>query len=381
VAATKAKGGANRIHVIAGSDESEIKRAARRLADSLTPPGDFGSDIVDGSVDYAEHAAQRIHQTVEALLTFPFFGGEKLVWLKNATFLDDSPTGRAEAVVEALETLTEVLRAGLPEKTHFLLSAIGVDKRRTFYKALQKLADIAVFDAIDPGKSGWELDAMEVSRTLGEQKGLAFDGDALELCALFTGGDRRTLENEIEKLDLFLGPNRRRVTVADVRSLVALSRTGVIFELGNALAERNLTRCLSLHEQLIFQGETAIGLLLATIIPTVRSLLIARDLMTRHKISRPPQPFAFARALEKLPAAALAHLPRKKDGTVNFYTLGLAAVNAHRYQLEELRAALKACLDANVRLITTSLDPSIILSQLLVTIAAPARTRTTAAKR
>ncbi|HEX5177153.1 MAG TPA: hypothetical protein VFV83_09005, partial [Chthoniobacteraceae bacterium] len=201
MAATKAKS-ANRIHVIAGSDESEIKRAAKRLANSLTPAGDFGCDIIDGSVDYAEHAAQRVHQTVEALLTFPFFGGEKLVWLKNATFLDDSPTGRAEAVVEALEKLTEVLRAGLPEKTHFLLSAIGVDKRRTFYKALQKLAEITAFDAIDSGKTGWELDAMDVCRTLAEQKGLAFDGEALELCALFTGGDRRTLENEIEKLDL-----------------------------------------------------------------------------------------------------------------------------------------------------------------------------------
>jgi DNA polymerase-3 subunit delta len=330
--------------------------------------------VIDGTVDYADQAAQRVHQTIDALLTFPFFGGEKLVWLKNATFLDDSPAGRAEVVSEALEKLAGILRTGLPDKTHFLLSAVGIDKRRTFYKTLQKLADIAVFDAIDPGKSGWEQDAMDLCRTLADERGLAFDGAALELCALFTGGDRRTLENEIEKLDLFLGENRRRVTVADVRSLVALSRTGVIFELGNALAERNLTRCLTLLDQLLFQGETAIGLLLATIIPTVRSLLIAKDLMLRHKLSRPAQPFAFGRALEKLPAAALAHLPRKKDGTVNFYTLGLGAVHAHRYKLEELRAALKACLDANVRLITTSLDPSIVLSQLLVTIAAPGKT-------
>ena len=189
---------------------------------------------------------------------------------------------------------------------------------------------------------------------------------------MFTGGDRRTLENEIEKLDLFLGKSRRRITTSDVRSLVALSRSGVIFELGNALAERNLTRCLALLDQLMFQGESAIGLLLATIIPTVRSLLIAKDLMSRYKLSRPGQPFAFGRTLEKLPASALAHLPRKKDGTVNLYTLGLAAVHAHRYRLEELRAALKACLDANVRLVTTSLDPAIVLSQLLVGIAAPA---------
>jgi DNA polymerase-3 subunit delta len=108
--------GASRIHVVVGSDESEVKRAAKKLADALAPAGDFGSEIIDGSVDYADQAAQRIHQTIEALLTFPFFGGEKLVWLKNATFLDDSPTGRAEAVVEALDKLAELLRASLPDK-------------------------------------------------------------------------------------------------------------------------------------------------------------------------------------------------------------------------------------------------------------------------
>jgi DNA polymerase-3 subunit delta len=364
--------GASRIHVVVGSDESEVKRAAKKLADALAPAGDFGSEIIDGSVDYADQAAQRIHQTIEALLTFPFFGGEKLVWLKNATFLDDSPTGRAEAVVEALDKLADLLRAGLPDKIEFLLSALDVDKRRTFYKTLQKLGNVEVFDGIDPGKSGWEQDAMELCRTLADRRNLAFDGDALELCALFTGGDRRALENEIEKLDLFLGKNARRVTVGDVRTLVPLSRAGVIFELGNALAERNLSRCLALLGQLLFQGETAVGLLLATIIPTVRSLLIAKDLMTRHKLSRPAQPFTFGRTLERLPAGALAHLPRKKDGSVNFYTLGLAAVHAHRYRLDELRAAFKACLDANVRLVTTSIDPAIVLSQLLVSIAAPA---------
>src|SRR5688572_424995 len=142
---------ASRIRVVVGSDESEVKRAAKKIAEELAPAGDFGSDIIDGSVDYAEHAAQRIHQTIEALLTFPFLGGDKLVWLKNATFLDDSTTGRAEVVVEALEKLADVLRSGLPEKTHFLLSALDVDKRRTFYKTLQKLAKVDVFDSVDPG--------------------------------------------------------------------------------------------------------------------------------------------------------------------------------------------------------------------------------------
>jgi hypothetical protein len=48
--------------------------------------GDFGADVIDGLAENSDQAATKIHQTIEALLTFPFFGGEKLVWLKNANF-------------------------------------------------------------------------------------------------------------------------------------------------------------------------------------------------------------------------------------------------------------------------------------------------------
>ena len=358
------------MHAVVGSDESEVKRVAAELAGRLGPGGDFGTDVIDGAADNADHAVQKIHATIEALLTFPFFGGEKLVWLKNVNFLADSPMGRAAGVIEALEKLVGTLTSGLPESTSLLLSAIDVDKRRTFYKTLQKLTKVQVFDKLDTSKGGWEEDAAALARQLASDRSLEFDSEAMELFALFTGGDRRVLENEVEKLDLYLGSNRRRVTPDDVRLLVPLSRAGIIFELGNAIAERHVHRSLRLLDQLLFQGETAIGILLVAIIPTVRNLLIARDLMTRHKLTRPHQAFAFGKMLERLPPEATAHLPRKKDGTVNTYSLGLAACQAHRFKVEELRAALAAALDANVALVTSSVEPKVVLSQLVVRIVA-----------
>ena len=373
MAAAKTKALAQ-ICAVVGSDESEVKRVARARADELTPAGggDFACDIIDGVADHADAAADRIHQAIEALLTFPFFGGEKLVWLKSATFLGDDPTGRAQAVTDALEKLAETLGGGLPESTRFLLSAVGVDKRRTFYKTLGKLGKIEVFDKVDAGKSGWEQDAAEIVERAARERGLRLSGDALELFTLFTGGERRVIENEIEKLDLYLGPSRREVSAEDVRLLVPLSRAGIVFELGNALAERNLHRALALLDQLLFQGETAIGILLVALIPTVRNLLVVKDLMTRHRLQRPAQPFFFGKTLERLPAEATAHLPRKKDGTVNAYSLGIAASHAQRYTLPELRIALEACLAANIQLVTSGLEAKIALSQLLVKIIAPA---------
>jgi DNA polymerase III subunit delta len=160
------------------------------------------------------------------------------------------------------------------------------------------------------------------------------------------------------------------VTAADVRLLTPVSRAGVVFELGNALAARELQRALELLKQLIFQGEKEVGILLVAIIPTVRNLLLVKDLMTRHKLSKPAQPFFFGKTLERLPPEAIAHLPRTKEGKLNAYQLGLAAAHAHRYDVAELREALKDCLDANVALVSAPTDPQVILSQLLVRIIA-----------
>lgn len=371
--AAKPKAAATQAHAIVGSDDVEVKRAARDLATRLTPAegGDFGCDIIDGAVQYADDAATRIHATIEALLTFPFFGGEKLVWLKSANFLADDQLGRSQAVLDALEKLTETLQSGLPESTRFLLSAVGVDKRRSFYKALSKLAKVTVFDKLDASKAGWEEEAAGLVRELSGERGLSMSSEAEELFVLFTGGERRVIENELDKLDLYLGPARRSVTGDDVRLLVPLSRAGIVFEIGNAIAARDLVRALDLLDQLLFQGESAIGIMYAAIIPTVRNLLLVQDLMKRHRLSRPQQPFFFGKTLEKLPAEAIAHLPRKKDGGLNAFPLGIAASHAHRYQAEELRAALDACLAANIQLVTSSLEPQVALSQLLVKIIAP----------
>ena len=368
-AKTKAQ---TQIHAILGSDDGEVKSAARDLAVRLTPEGggDFACDTIDGAVQYADEAATRIHATIEALLTFPFFGGEKLVWLKSVNFLADDQLGRSQAVIEALEKLAETLSGGFPESTRFLLSAVGVDKRRTFYKTLTKLAKVEVFDKVDAGKSGWEEEAGALVDAMARERGLSLATEAGELFVLFTGGDRRTIGNELEKIDLYLGADRRAVTIEDVRLLVPLSRAGIVFEIGNAIAERDLGRALGLLDQLLFQGETPIGIMYAAIIPTVRNLLVVKDLMTRHRLSKPAQPFFFGKTLDRLPADAIAHLPRKKDGGINSFALGLAAIHAHRYEVKELRLALEVCLETNIQLVSSSLEAEVALSQLLVKIIA-----------
>src|SRR5881227_3856692 len=364
---TKAKTAAAKVYAVVGSDDVEVKHTATELAEKLKPAeaGDFGLETIDGAADNADQAAARIRSTIEALRTFPFFGGEKVVWLKNANFLGDDQKARSAAVQAALEELTETINAGLGPEVIFLISAIDVDKRRSFYKAIAKRAELQIFDKLDSSRGGWEVEATEMVLVRAKKRKLQFADDALELFVLLTGGDTREIENELEKIDIYLGKDRA-VDVDLVREMVPLTREGVIFDLSNALAERDLERALDLVRQLLDQGESAIGILLVAILPTVRNLLLAKDLMERHRMARPHAPFPFISAINRLPADAIAHLPRKKDGTVNAFVLGIAAQNAHRFSTEQLIVGMRACLAANLQLVTTQLDHELVLTEVIV---------------
>lgn len=363
----KTKAASANIYAVYGSDEVEVKRVAAELASNLTPPGagDFGLEVIDGAADNVDQAEARVRSAIEALQTLPFFGSTKVVWLKNVNFLGDDQKARSAAVQSALEELSELVGIGFGPGVTLLISATDLDKRRSFYKALLKRAEVQVFDRLDSGRSGWEEEALEIVQQRAKKRKLQFDDGALDLFVLLTGGDTRQIDNELEKVDTFLGRDRG-VNADLVRDLVPLSRAGVIFELGNALAARDLQLSLKLVRRLLDQGEKAVGILLVTIVPTIRNLLLAKDLMERYRLPRPHSPFQFVSAINRLPTEATDHLPRKKDGSINAYALGIAAQQASRFETTQLMQAMRACLEANVQLVTTQLDHELILTEVVV---------------
>jgi DNA polymerase III subunit delta len=362
----------SQIYAVVGSDEGAVKSRARELAQQLTPKdtGDFGQDLIDGAADNADQAVSRIHSAIEAIQTLPFFGPGKLVWLKDVNFCGDTVTGRSAQVVAALDQLQQFLSAGMPSGIVFLLSASEIDKRRSFYKSITKVATVEVFDRIDTSRSGWEEEAESLARGLAAERGLVFQPEALEVFVRLAGADTRQLRNELEKIDLYLG-EKREIDTQSVRNLVARTATGVIWELGNAIARRQLSAALALLDQLLFQGETPIGILYAAIIPTVRNLLVTKEILETYGVKAPSAPYQFNSVIARLPQAAQNFLPRRKDGNINVYGLGIAACEAHRFSLGQLIRGFEECLKANIQLVTTQLEPRLVLSKLLVSLLTP----------
>ena len=361
-----------RLHFVTGSDEAEVRMAAKDLAAKLAPPdaGEFGMETIELPADTVDCAVEMINQTIGAIRTLPFFGG-KLVWMKGVTFLKDSVQGRSETVQEALEKFLGALREGLPDGITLLISAPEPDKRRGFYKSLCEAADTVIKDKIEIGGFGGhsEDDLIDWVADRCRERGVKINRRAAEVLAGRIGANSGQLQGEIQKLATAAGEGAT-VTEQLVRDLVPVTRAGGIFDLSDAINRRNLPLCLDTLSQLLRQGENAVGILLAAIVPTVRNLLVAKDLMERYKLKPPAQPQFFASELRKLRAEDTAHLPRKKDGTLNTYGIGLAASNAARFGLEHLEKAFLACRDANRKLLSGHGYEQTILTELIVRIVA-----------
>ncbi len=351
----------SQVNVILGSDEARVKETALMLVRSLTPPdaGDFSNDIIDVTADNSEHAGTICSNVCMDYLYRPD------VAAKNANFLGESGAGRGQDAVNGFERIIDVIERGLGSDVRVVISTTSIDKRRSAYKRISKIANLEVFDKPDTSRSGWEGPVIAMASQKAREMGITFESGALELLVQMAGDDTRQMENELEKIDLYLG-DRRRAGLKTVQNMVSMSRAGVLWDLGNAIGKRDLPRALELLGTLLYQGQNAIGLLLAAIVPRVRSLLLIKDLGSRHKLNKMNYN-GFCSSLEALPSTATSHLPRKKDGTgFNAYPMFLALPEAGNFTLDELHAGFKACLAANAKLVTSSLDPKLVLERLLI---------------
>lgn len=353
------------IHAVFGTDEGRVAEEALKLFNRLKPAdGDeFSNDVIEGVADDSEHAFQLSAQVVEAIQTVGLFGGAKVVWLKGATYLGDDRTGGAERAKTGVENLLECLKAGVPEEIQVLISAPVIDKRRAFYKWLNKNAEVKVFDKIDVSKEGWEDEVAVLVSRRAKEVNLKFEDDALDLFVQLAGEDTRQIGNELTKLSLYLGEGAT-VSVEDVRLMIPASRKGVIWEISRAIERGEAARAVELIDAQLNKGENAIGLMRAAIVPTVRNLFYAR--LALDAGASGGNYGSFQKSLERLSPEKRAVFPKKKDGGINAWGLFSAVGKVGKRNLAQMRKALDHTLNADKTLVTTSLDHRLVLHRLVV---------------
>jgi DNA polymerase-3 subunit delta len=308
----------------------------------------------------------------------PFFGGGKVVWFQNCNFLADERTAVSQAVTEGLAELADELKRFDWQGVRLLISAGKVDKRKTFYKTLEKLGEVEVFAALSVEDKDWASKAEDHAlRTL---KGLnnTISDEALAELVRNVGPNLRQLSSEVEKLSLFVG-KRREIEIADVEAIVTRNKQARAFALGDALGDRDLPRLLrcldeELWEMQFDRQKSEIGLLYG-LISKIRTMIFLKE-MIREKWIRPDSDYPrFKAQLDKIPADRLPEDRRFNPLSMNPYMLFKALPHARRYSTDELVRAMELLLTCNQRLVSSSLDEKLILQQTLIDItrsAAPA---------
>ena len=354
--------------VFFGSDEGASAAAAQKKYAELTEGTDeWGNETIDGVAATVDEAVGIVSRTIDSLQMMNMFGGRKVVWLRGATFMGDSPQGtRSEAVQDALARLVDCL-GNLPAETFFLLSAAEMDKRRTFFKKLSAVAEMKESSKIDISKPGWESEVAGLVVRMAKPHGITFDSDALDLFVHRVNESSRQIANEVAKLDVYLGPDRRVVNLQDVDLMVAVSRNGIIFEISRAIESGSCHRALRLVNEQLDNGEQPVSIMRAAIVPTVRNRFCACLLMNTYRLNAGNYQ-SFASALNSLPEEGRKLLPTKKDGGVNAFGMFNAAKSLGRLTLKKARRDMQACAAADKQLVSTQLDTRDVLHKLIVTL-------------
>src|SRR5438046_235365 len=189
--------------LICGDDEFAVKERARQVYQQWCQElGGTDHETIDAQVTNSGEALKALARLREALQTLPFFGTGKAVWLRNCNFLGDERAASAQAVTELLASLSQELKEFSWGNVRLLISAGKVDKRKSFYKTLEKIGSVEGFNALSVDDQDWAGAAETWAlRALQARKKQIAD-DALAELVNSIGPNHRQIESEVEKLSL-----------------------------------------------------------------------------------------------------------------------------------------------------------------------------------
>lgn len=94
-----------------------------------------------------------------------------------------------------------------------------------------------------------------------QTKKIAISKDAIYLLQAQVGNSLLDLVNELEKIQINIHP-RANITVEDVQQVTSISKQFNIFELCNAVGEKNFPQAIAILNKLLAQGESPIGMII-----------------------------------------------------------------------------------------------------------------------
>lgn len=174
--------------------------------------------------------------------TLPFFADHRVILIENSGFFKNACEELAGYLPDA------------PPSVCLIFVEEEVDRRSKMYKAAQKCGSVVEFKRqTEDVLVRWIL-----GRLKREQKNIT--NQVMQLFLSQTGTDMENIDRELEKLICY-AYERDVITAADVEAVCVGQTTNKIFEMVNAIAEKDQKRALSLYYDLLALKEPPMRIL------------------------------------------------------------------------------------------------------------------------
>lgn len=245
---------------IGGTDDFLVQDRGRAIyAEFLEATGadDFGREVIDGNAGNLAEVEDALGRFISSVQTLPMFGSSKVVWFKDISFLADSVTGRSKGMQALLEErLKPALQGVDPAAVRVLLTASPVDRRRSFYKWLQKAADTEWLATDRDTGALYEI-VMKTAAGLN----VSISEDAAGVLIDRVSQNARLLQLEVQKLAAYLGPEGGTIDEALINAMVPSFGEADFFEAAEVFYQLDLKAALDAIRRHFFTRPDARGLI------------------------------------------------------------------------------------------------------------------------
>jgi DNA polymerase-3 subunit delta len=304
------------------------------------------------------------------------------------------------------DILERAIENGFPKGHHLIITTDVIDRRRNLYKLISERG-VVIDCAVPKGDRRADREAQEAvlaghMQSLLQVSCKTMRREAFLALSEMTGFELGTFSNNLQVLIDYVGP-RREITAEDVEAALTRTKKDPLYELTNAVTDRNWDRALFFLDALLAGGIHGLQAL-AAVANQVRKLLVAQEFIAsaagaawnpactypQFQKSVMPAVAAFDRDLleriggwEETPAQAPAEGRKKKKSSTPATDLLLARSpgnpfpvyqtlkKAGRFSSAELLAALEAVAEADLKLKSSALAPRLVLERLVWQICSP----------
>ena len=265
------------------------------------------------------------------------------------------------------------LERGLPTGTTLLLLAPAADQRRRLFKRLE--ATGGALDFSIPLRAGATRPPDDVLRrelrARAAAAGKRVPPDAEGAILERAGASLRAFAEELDKLFTYLG-DRPTVQLEDVEGAFGDRAEAHVFDLTDALGERDVERALKALHSLLGQDEEPLYLL-NILAGAVRGLIPAREALDGPLADRwqPELPYPAFQARIWEPAKADLAVTHPALAAMHPFRAYRVLTAVSHFRLDELTQAIERLSQADYDLKTTGQDPARIVELLLFDILQP----------